>query len=293
MFNYWRLQYKAAPYLYIAPFFILFAVFMLYPFVYSIYLSFVEWNGGGEKIFIGLDNYTRLFSDKVFWQSLWNGVIIFFLYVPLMLVMSLFLAILLNKEWMKAKGIFRTAFFTPNIMAVVAISFVFVILLNTQDGFFNAILLNLGLIKEPIGWLDTPFWARVSVALMVLYRWVGYNMILILAGLQNIPKELYDAAKVDGANSFQSLWYITLPLLKKIMAFCTILSTVGTYSLFTEPFILTGGGPLNSTITPVLLIYRESFQNLNFGYASSIAVMFFVLMMIFTLLQLSVFKEKE
>lgn len=289
----WKLQFTAAPYLFISPFFILFVIFLLYPFVFSFYLSLVEWNGGPEKIFIGLDNYARLFKDKVFLLSLWNGVIIFMLYVPIMIMTSIVLAVILNKQWMKWKGIFRTAFFIPNIMAVVAVSFVFSIMLNTNDGLINVILQNLGVINENIRWLETPMWARISVAFMVFYRWMGYNMILVMAGLQNISKDLYESAFVDGASGFQSFRYITLPLLKKIITFITILSTIGTYSLFVEPFILTNGGPLNSTMTPVLLIYRESFQNLNFGYASSIAGVFFFLMMALTLFQLKLFKDDE
>ncbi len=289
----WRLQSKAAPYLFISPFFILFLIFLLYPFIFSFYLSLVQWNGGPKKTFVGLENYVRLFNDRVFLLSLWNGVIIFVLYVPIMILTSTVLAVLLNKQWMKWKGIFRTAFFIPNIMAVVAVAFVFSILLNTNDGLFNVILKNLGVITENIRWLETPMWARISVAFMVFYRWMGYNMLLVMAGLQNIPKDLYESAYVDGANAYQSFIYITLPLLKKIITFITVLSTIGTYSLFVEPFILTGGGPISSTMTPVLLIYRESFQNLNFGYASSIAGIFFFLMMTLTLFQLKLFRDNE
>ncbi|MBU5671715.1 carbohydrate ABC transporter permease [Paenibacillus brevis] len=286
-------QLKIAPYIYISPYFILFFVFSLYPILYSIYISFTDWNGSGEKTFIGFENYVQLFGDKNFWLSLWNSSIIFLMYVPLMLFLGLIFASMLNSNWMVGKGFFRMALFVPNFVSVVAVSFVFVLLLNTQNGLFNSVLRNIGLIDNPIPWLESPWWARISVSIMVLYRWLGYNMLLLMTGLQNISKDLYEAAYVDGATKIKSFFFITIPLVKKMLLFCTVLSTIGTFSLFTEPFILTQGGPLNSTLTPVLMLYTESFQNFNFGYASSIAVCFFILMMTISLIQMRVFDDKE
>ncbi|MBQ4898310.1 sugar ABC transporter permease [Paenibacillus sp. Marseille-P2973] len=286
-------QMLVAPYIYISPYFILFFVFSLYPILYSIYISFTDWNGSGEKLFIGFENYIQLFSDNDFWLSLWNSTLIFLMYVPIMLFVGLILASMLNSNWMVGKGFFRMALFVPNFVSVVAVSFVFILLLNTQDGLVNSVLRSIGLIDNPIPWLESPWWARFSVAMMVLYRWLGYNMLLLLTGLQNISKDLYEAAYVDGATKIKSFFFITIPLVKKMLLFCTVLSTIGTFSLFTEPFILTQGGPLNSTLTPVLMLYRESFQNFNFGYASSIAVCFFILMMVISLLQMRIFDDKE
>lgn len=286
-------QLKIAPYIYISPYFILFFVFSLYPILYSIYISFTDWNGSGEKTFIGFENYIQLFGDKNFWLSLWNSSMIFLMYVPLMLFLGLIFASMLNSNWMVGKGFFRMALFVPNFVSVVAVSFVFVLLLNTQNGLFNSVLRNIGLIDNPIPWLESPWWARISVSIMVLYRWLGYNMLLLMTGLQNISKDLYEAAYVDGATKIKSFFFITIPLVKKMLLFCTVLSTIGTFSLFTEPFILTQGGPLNSTLTPVLMLYTESFQNFNFGYASSIAVCFFILMMTVSLIQMRVFDDKE
>lgn len=286
-------QLKIAPYIYISPYFILFFVFSLYPILYSIYISFTDWNGSGEKTFIGFENYIQLFGDKNFWLSLWNSSMIFLMYVPLMLFLGLIFASMLNSNWMVGKGFFRMALFVPNFVSVVAVSFVFVLLLNTQSGLFNSVLRMMGLIDHPIPWLESPWWARISVSIMVLYRWLGYNMLLLMTGLQNISKDLYEAAYVDGATKIKSFFFITIPLVKKMLLFCTVLSTIGTFSLFTEPFILTQGGPLNSTLTPVLMLYTESFQNFNFGYASSIAVCFFILMMTVSLVQMRVFDEKE
>ncbi|MNV38729.1 Lactose transport system permease protein LacF [compost metagenome] len=288
----WNRQLRYAPYLYISPYFILFGIFSLYPIIYSFYLSLTEWNGSRDKLFVGLDNYAALLRDHYFWLSLWNSVVIFLMYVPLMLFLGLIFASMLNSNWMVGKGFFRMALFVPNFVSVVAVSFVFVLLFNTQDGLINTFLMNLGWIKNPLPWLDSPWWARFSVASMVLYRWLGYNMLLLMTGLQSIPKDLYEAAYVDGATKVKSFFLITIPLVKKMLLFCTVLSTIGTFSLFTEPYILTKGGPLNSTLTPVLMLYNESFQNFNFGYASSIAVCFFILMMTVSLIQMRLFDEK-
>lgn len=289
----WKVQLRFAPYIYISPYFLLFLLFSLYPILYSIYISLTDWNGSKAKSFIGLQNYAALIHDHTFWMSLWNCVIIFMMYVPLMLFLALIFASLLNANWMVGKGFFRMALFVPNFVSVVAISFVFVLMLNTQDGIVNTLLTKIGLIDKPVPWLESPWWGRISVAMMVLYRWLGYNMLLLLTGLQSIPKDLYEAAYVDGATKVKSFFIITLPLVRQILLFCTVLSTIGTFSLFTEPYILTKGGPLNSTLSPVLMLFNESFQNFNFGYASSIAVCFFVLMMVISLVQMRLFDEKN
>ncbi|WP_248927194.1 carbohydrate ABC transporter permease [Paenibacillus hamazuiensis] len=289
----WKWQLKFAPYLYISPYFLLFLVFSLYPAFYSVYISFTDWNGSKAKAFIGLENYAALFADSRFWLSLWNSVVIFLLYVPLMLFLALVLASLLNANWMVGKGFFRMALFVPNFVSVVAVSFVFVLIFNTQDGLLNNVLRNIGWIGQPIPWLESPWYARISVALMVLYRWLGYNMLLMLTGLQSIPKDLYEAAYVDGASKVKSFFLITVPLVKRIALFCTVLSTIGTFSLFTEPFILTKGGPLSSTLTPVLMLYSESFEGFHFGYGSAIAVCFFILMMSISFIQMRLFDDKH
>jgi ABC-type sugar transport system permease subunit len=262
---------------------------MLYPFIFSFVISFSEWNGIGEIKWIGFDNYIKLVRDEIFIQSIMNGIIIFFMYVPLMLFLALVLAVILNNSEVKFRGFFRTTIFIPNITSVVAVSFVFALIFDTKYGFLNMILSQLGI--EPVSWLGTPLGARVAVSSLVTWRWLGYNMVLMLAGLQNISKELFEAADIDGANKVQSFFSITIPLMKPVILFCTVLSTIGTFSLFTEPMLLTGGGPMYKTITPVLYIYRESFQYLRMGYASSVAYIYFILMFVFTLLQFRLSKS--
>jgi len=291
--GFWRWQIRCIPYLYIFPYFLLFFVFSLYPILYSFDISFTDWNGARAKSYIGLENYVALFHDRTFWLSLWNSAVIFLMYVPIMLFLGLIFASLLNAGWMIGKGFFRMALFVPNFVSVIAVSFIFVLLFSTQDGLVNTLLRNLGWIRTPIPWLDSPWWARITVALMVLYRWLGYNMLLLLTGLQSIPKDLYEAACVDGATKVKSFFLITVPLVKRMLLFCTVLSTIGTFSLFTEPYVLTKGGPLDSTVTPVLMLYNESFQNFNFGYASSIAVCFFILMMAVSLIQMRLMDDRK
>jgi len=285
----WKLRQNMAPYIFISPFFVIFSLFMLYPFIFSFVISFSEWNGIGEIKWIGFNNYVKLARDEIFIQSIVNGIIIFFMYVPLMLFLALVLAVILNNNEVKFRGFFRTTIFIPNITSVVAVSFVFALIFDTKYGFLNMILNKLGI--ESISWLGTQLGARVAVSSLVTWRWLGYNMVLMLAGLQNISKELFEAADIDGASKVQSFFRITIPLMKPVILFCTVLSTIGTFSLFTEPMLLTGGGPMYKTITPVLYIYRESFQYLRMGYASSVAYIYFILMFVFTLLQFRLSKS--
>ncbi len=292
-FNLWRTRQNAAPYLFIAPFFILFSIFMLYPFVFSLIISFAKWNGIGKMEWVGLLNYTRLLKDKIFIQTLVNGVVEFFMSVPVMLLLALILAFILHQHWVKYKGFFRTAIFIPNVTSVVAVSYVFLLAFDTQYGLVNMLL---GLVGIPqIQWFGSAFAARSVVVLLVIWRWLGYNMILMMSGLSSIPRDLYEAAYIDGASSAKTFTRITLPLMKPIILFCSVMSTMGTFSLFTEPLVLTNGtgGPLNSTMSTVLYIYTQSFGYLKMGYASSIAFVYFIIMFIFTMLQMKVTKASD
>ncbi|MGE5607462.1 MAG: carbohydrate ABC transporter permease, partial [Bacteroidota bacterium] len=246
---------KTAPYIFISPFYILFTVFMFYPVIYSFYLSFHEWNGLGEKTSVGWLNYLDACRDTVFLQSLLNAVILFFEYVPLMTLLALILAAILNKGVIRFCSFFRGAIFIPYVTSMVAVAFTFQLMLDKDYGIFNLILSWLRL--PPIPWLQSVFWARISVCLLVVWKWLGYNMILMLAGLQMIPEELYEAARIDGANTVQSFFQITVPMMRPVILFAVTLSTIGTFGLFAEPLVLTNGGaPVNSTITPVVHLYN-------------------------------------
>jgi len=277
-------------YAFISPFFILYAIFGLFPLVFSLVLSLTEWKGIGAIKFTGLTNYQRMLTDSVFWQSFLNSVTLFFLYVPIMLMLALILAIILNSPRIKGFGIFRTIIFMPFITNMVAAGFAFRILLTQNNGLINTMLGSVGI--APVPWLESVMGARVSLALLIIWGWLGYNMVLMLAGLQTIPGDLVEAAKVDGASDTQAFFKITLPLMRPILLFCSVLSLTGSFGLFAEVSALTGGGPTNATITPMIKIYNNSFQQFQFGYASSLSYTYFVIIFILTLIQLRYFRDK-
>lgn len=284
----WRHRW---PYLFISPFYILFAIFGMFPLLFSLFLSLNDWKGVGQPKFVGLANFERMLRDTVFWESFVNGVYLFFLYVPLMLFLALVLAVVLNSPRIRGFRLFRTIIFMPFITNMVAAGFAFRILLTTNNGLINLILGVFGI--APIPWLETPWGARVSLALLIIWAWLGYNMVLMLAGLQTIPSDLKEAARVDGANQVQGFFYITLPLMRPIILFCTIMSTMGSFGLFAEVRSLTGGGPTNATITPLLKIYGNAFSQNQFGYASALSYTYFAIIFVLTLLQVRYFGREN
>jgi lactose/L-arabinose transport system permease protein len=287
------LQIKKArwAYTFISPFYILFAIFGLYPMGLSLYLSFTRWKGVGPMEFAGLVNFGLVLKDKVFWQSMANGVILFFLYVPVMLFLALALAVILNSGRVKGFRFFRTLIFLPFITNMVAAGFTFQILLEKQNGLFNMLLGIIGLPGIP--WLESVWWARISLSLLIIWAWLGYNMVIMLAGLQTIPKDLNEAAQVDGASPIQAFFRITVPLMRPVILFCTITSMIGSFGLFTEVSTLTRGGPVNATITPLIRIYGLAFGSYQFGYASAVAYTFFALIFILTIIQFRLNREQE
>lgn len=284
-------RYWWAPYLFISPFYVMFAVFMLYPVVFSFALSFNSWNGVGQMTWEGLGNFARLLDDGLVWQSFTNSAIIFFMYVPAMTLAALILAALLNSAYLRLRSLWRACIFLPYVTAVVAVGFTFALLLDRDYGLLNLILVKLGFSK--VDWLLQPNLARLSLSALVTWRWLGYNMIIMLGGLQNISPDLYEAARIDGAGPVRSFLSVTMPLMRPVILFAVILSTIGTFSLFTEPYVLfqgTGGaGPAHATLTPVLYLYQHAFNYLRFGYASAIAYVYFALLFILTALQWRVF----
>lgn len=290
----WKARRQIAPYLFILPFFITFAIFMLYPFIYSVIISCTEWNGiGVDNIkWIRLENYYKLFQDSTFLQSLANGVILYFMYVPVLIVLSILLAVLLNSKWLKGSGFFRSATYIPNITSTVAAAYIFsLIFSNSENGIINLILGIFGI--GPISWFSSATMARIALCLLMIWRWLGYDTILMMAGLNAINGELNEAAEIDGASKFQIFIRITLPLMKNSILFTCIMSTIGTFSMFTEPKILTQGGPINTTMSTVLYLYNTNFKFLKMGYASAMAVVYFILMLVFTLIQMKIGGEKK
>ena len=272
------------PYVFIAPAAILFAIFTIYPIVSSFILSF-QTSVRGQYVFAGLDNYKRLLEDAIFWKALGNTFIIFVVQVPIMLILALILASLLNSQLLKLKGFFRVSFFLPAITSLVAYSILFSIMLQ-EEGILNTFISYLGV--DRISWLSDPFWAKVSIILAMTWRWTGYNMVIFLAALQNVPEEMYEAASIDGAGKIRKFFSITVPSLKPVILFAAILSTIGTLQLFDEPYNLTKGGPADATMSLGLYIYQNGFNYFDFGYASAIAYAVVVLVAVLTFVQFKV-----
>ena len=277
----WRHRW---PLFFVSPFFILFATFGVYPIFFSGWLSFRDWSLVGPATSVGLGNYRNLLEDDFFWQAMLNAALLFFIYVPLMTFLAVVLAALLNTRYVRMQGLWRAVIFLPNIIAgTVAAALTFQLLLDTNSGYANRLLALVGV--SPVPWLDDIWWARIALGLLVLWAWLGFNMLIMLAGLQAIPREIVEAARVDGAGPVRIFRKITVPLLRPQIVFSVTLSIIGTFQLFTEPFILTGGGPARATQTPVLEIWNNSFQFLRFGYAAAMSYVFLLLIVAVTLAQ--------
>jgi ABC-type sugar transport system permease subunit len=276
-------QKKIAPYICISPFYILFLIFSIVPVFFAFYLSFSSWSGVGQAKFVGLSNYTSLFKDQTFALSIRNTIWYIIASILLVLPLALLLAIILNTKILKFKGFFRSMYFMPILTSTVAIAIVFRLLYDRDYGLLNAPLIAWG--KEPLDWLGSIELSKLAVIGLVTWRWTGYHMVFFLAGLQSIPPELYESALVDGANKAQSFWYITLPMLRPVITFELVTTLIGASQIFEEPYILTSGGPADSSLSIAEYLYRVGFEWLRFGYASSIGVILFVFIFTFSLLQ--------
>jgi lactose/L-arabinose transport system permease protein len=278
-----RLRRHRWPLLFVAPFFVLFSVFFVYPILFSFWLSLHQTRGIGAARFVGTGNYELLLRDPTFWNSMANAVILFFIYVPLMTALSVVLASVLNAGFVRLQGMWRMLIFLPHITSMVAAGFTFRLLLDKDSGYLNTALGWFGV--SPVPWLDNAWWARISIGVLMIWAWLGYNTVIMLAGLQTIPRELVEAAKVDGAGRLQSFLRITVPLLKPVIVFAVTLSIIGTFSMFTEPFVLTRGGPALATETPVMQIFRTTFEELQYGYAAAMAYVYFAIVVVVTIVQ--------
>jgi len=279
--------YKS-PYLFIFPSILLFIVFVFSPVFLSFIMSLTNLDiytlGNFKNIsFIGFYNYKSLLLDPLFWKAIMNTFYFVTVAGPLSVAMSLLMAILLNSSLVKFRTFFRVGYFTPVVTTMVAVAIVWRWLYNPQYGVINWMLGLIGLPGK--SWLGDVNWAMPALIVMAAWKNFGYNMIIFLAGLQGIPSQCYEAAEIDGAGRFHSFLHITLPLLKPTIFFVTIMTTIGYFQFFAEPYIMTDGGPLNSTVSVVLLMYREAFKFFKMGYASAIAYILFGFIVVFSLLQ--------
>jgi lactose/L-arabinose transport system permease protein len=271
-------------YFFTAPYLLLMLVFMAFPLFFSFYISFFDWSGVTAGTFTGLRNYIQIVSAPLFWNVLGNTLFIGIVHLPIEIGLAVLFAVLLNQSWLKISGVFRTALFLPSITSLVVVAMVFFMIFDQTYGLLN---LFLGVFDiPPVPWLVSPEYSKISIIILLIWRWTGYITIIMLSGLQSIPEELYESARIDGAGSFSIFFTITLPLMKPVILFAAIMGTSGLFALFAEPYILTGGGPNNSSLTTGLLLYREGFQYFHFGSASAIAYILFCITLIFSLLQM-------
>lgn len=258
-------------YLMITPYLTYFLVFMAFPLAFSFVLIFHKWDIVSSMHWVGLGNLTRMFHDQLFFQSLINTGIFLVLNIPLQIFIALLLAMLLNEK-IFARSFFRAVYFMPVVISGVVITILWQQLYSEQNGVLNLILFHLGLPKIP--WLRSTTLAMPSIALMATWKNVGLYIILFLAGLQTVPRYLYEVADLDGASAFEKFFYVTLPAINPTLILVVILSTLGGFSLFIEPFVMTGGGPMGHTMSTVLYIYKEAFLFGRMGYAASLAFVY-------------------
>ncbi|MGN9776574.1 carbohydrate ABC transporter permease [Micromonospora sp. H33] len=281
-----RLDLRYSPYLYVAPFFVIFGIFGLYPMLRTAWMSLHDWNLIGDHTFTGLDNYAKLVTDEYFWNATFNTFGIFLLSTIPQLLLALFLANLLNRTFLRARTLFRMAIFMPNVVSVAAVAIVFGMLFQRDFGVFNWLLGFVGV--DPIDW-DAERWSSwTAIASMVNWRWTGYNTLILLAGMQAIPRELYEAAALDGAGQWRQFWRITLPMLTPTFLFVVILSTIGGLQLFTEPLVFANGniigGDQREFQTLTMYMYELGIENLNTaGYGAAVAWAMFLMIALMSL----------
>ena len=281
---------QVSGWLFIGPALLLLGIFMIYPIVWSLWMSF-QTGRGMSFSFGGLANIQRLLQDTVFLRALSNTLIFLAVQVPIMIVLALLFAVALNDTKLWGRGFFRTAIFLPCVTSLVAYAVLFKSMF-ASEGVINVALTAIGL--GPIPWLTDPFWAKVLIILAITWRWTGYNMIFYLAALQNVDRAIYEAARIDGVPSWARFWYITVPMLKPVILFTTVVSTIGTLQLFDEPYNITEGGPSQATLTLSYYIYDLTFRFMpSFGYSATVSWVIVVLVGILSFTQFMIARERR
>jgi ABC-type sugar transport system permease subunit len=291
-------RYSSA-YLFVAPFFLIYAFFNVYPLLYSIWMSLNEWDGVGIPLFVGLANFSKLFRDSLFWTAFLNNMIFALAGTIPCIILALALAALLDSELIQSRAfntVSRVLLFTPVVTSTVAIGIVFTVLYGTKYGLINAMLHALGMQKN-IEWLSDPAWMKGGLLILLLWHWLGYQVVFFTAGLKGIPRTLYEAAKMDGARGFQKFLYITIPILRPVTLFIFATSIISIMQLFEEPLVLSGiftlGGAKHSLLTMMVYLYKNAFSYNRLGYASAITWLMLAIILVLTLVNLRFFGEKE
>lgn len=274
--------------LFLAPWIVTLLLFWLYPLLHSLYLSFTDYSIlSGKPHWVGLENFSRLFSDEDFLKALENTSIFVFGTIPFTTVFALILAVIINRR-IPGAGIFRAGFFIPSITSMVVMALIFTHLYSA-GGYINLLLKLTGLPFPKDGWLHSERAALPAIMIMDVWIAIGYYMLLYLAALKSIPAQLYEAAELEGAGAFSRFWHVTLPHLRPMTLFVIVINTIRSFQIFIEIFVMTKGGPLNSTLTVVYFVFEEGLERFNMGYASAAAYLLFVIIAVFSALQLKLF----
>ncbi len=282
---------QSAGLLFVLPAVLFTVIFFVIPLVMTIWMSLHNWPLMGSRSFIGFDNYVRLTTDQQFWTSLGFTTKYTLLITPVIFILAFVLAMLVNLP-LRAVGFFRTAYFLPVVIGLSTSSLLWVWLLNDRVGVFNAMLLSVGLIKQPIIWFGDFDLSMLSLIVSVVWKTVGFTMVLLLTGMQAIPDELYQAAMVDGAGFWERLRFITLPLLRRTFALALVLSVIGSYLGFDQFYIMTAGGPRNQTISVVYWIFKNSFTSFQMGYGAALSIILLIILVTLSVIQLRLLRDE-
>jgi ABC-type sugar transport system permease subunit len=268
-------------YLFISPFFLGYTLVGLVPILYTLYLSFTKWDGFSDPVFVGFANYKRLLHDSFFFQTIGNTLWIWVMSIVPQLLLALLLALILNEKFIRGRHFFRAVFYFPHLISTVTLGVMFALMFDWQTGSVNKLLLHLGVIQDPINWFNNPWWSRAIAAAVTCWQYFGFNLIVFIAGLQSIPREVFEAAEVDGATKKQTALKITIPLLRRVFLFTLITSVIGGLQLFDGPLML-GDGPGNSARTMIMYLYETAFKAFDYSYGATVAYGVFIVILFFT-----------
>ncbi|HYD51674.1 MAG TPA: sugar ABC transporter permease [Gemmatimonadaceae bacterium] len=287
---------RTAGWLFVAPALLVIGVFFLLPVLASLVLSLTDFDiyavaDPANTRFVGLGNYARLFASPDFWRALGNTFYFALVGGPISIAVSLGAALLIDHRLVRWRGLFRTMYFVPFVTTLVAVAIVWRYIYHPQYGLLNWALGGLGI--DPVDWLGDPRWAMPAIILMAVWKNFGYNMLIFLAGLQAVPRELYEAAELDGAGAWRRFWHVTLPMLAPTLVFVSVITMIGYFQLFAEPYVMTRGGPLRATTSLVLLMYEEGFRWWRMGYAAALAFVLFLVIIVATLVQMKLQPKEE
>jgi len=283
-------KYTLMGYLFFLPFGALFVIFKIYPFIKSMKMGFYKWDIFGTPKFIGFENFTRMFRTERFWTSLWHTLYFTILTVPPLVILGFLIALLLNSK-IKFRGFFRAAFYVPYILSISVVCLTWKLMLNSNFGILNKIIGFFGF--EGLNWLNDPKTAMIAIALTTIWWTIGFNIIVYLSAIQQIPSSYYEAATLDGANAWKRLFHITIPLLKSTHVLVIVLQVIYSLQIFGQVYIMTAGGPGGKTRTIVQYIYENGFKYFKMGYAQAVATIFFLLMIGISIIQIKLMTRKD